>query len=74
MAEPYNAPRQVLPAVFQNNGCMNALWSDTILSGHSMTGKRILGYAMEDWESVNIDTEMDFLIAEMLMRAHPPAN
>ncbi len=69
MDEPYNAPRQMLPDVFQNNGSMNAFWSDTILKKHSMTGEKIAGYAMEDWESVNIDTPIDWMIAENLMQA-----
>ena len=67
MDEPYNAPRQILPDAFQNNGSMNAFWSDTILKKHSMTGEKIAGYEMEDWESVNIDTPIDWIIAEHLM-------
>jgi CMP-N,N'-diacetyllegionaminic acid synthase len=74
MKEPFNANRQDLPPVFQNNGCMNAFWPETILRKHSVTGERIAGYAMEDWESVNIDTELDFLLAEALMAEHPLAS
>lgn len=70
MKEPYNAARQMLPPVYQNNGCMNAFWPETVLEKHSMTGERIAGFVMEDWESVNIDTEIDFLIAERLMEQH----
>ncbi|HEY4473674.1 MAG TPA: acylneuraminate cytidylyltransferase family protein [Candidatus Paceibacterota bacterium] len=68
MKEPYNAPRQILPSVFQNNGAMNAFWPDTVLEKGSMTGERIAGFVMEDWESINIDTPVDFLIAESIMR------
>ena len=68
LKEPYNAPRQILPSVYQNNGCVNVFWTDTILKEDSMTGRKIAGFAMEDWESVNIDTPIDFLIAEQLMR------
>ena len=68
--EPYNAPRQVLPDVYQNNGCMNAFWPEVVLEKKSVTGERIAGYVMEDWESINIDTEIDFLIAEKLMEKH----
>lgn len=71
LKEPYNAARQILLKIYQNNGAMNAFWPETVLHGNSMTGKRILGYIMEDWESVNIDTEIDFLLAEELMRQHP---
>lgn len=69
--EPYNAPRQILPAVYQNNGCMNAFWPETVLQRHSMTGEKILGYIMEEWESVNIDSMIDFTLAEQIMQHHP---
>lgn len=70
LKEPYNAPRQILPDVYQNNGCMNAFWPDIVLEKKSVTGDKIAGYIMEDWESVNIDTEIDFLIAEKLMEKY----
>ena len=68
--EPYNNPRQILPPVYQNNGCLNAFWPETILKKHSMTGERIIGYIMADWESVNIDQPSDFFVAEELMKEH----
>ena len=58
----------MLPSVCQNNGAMNAFWPETVLEKHSMTGERIAGFVMEDWESINIDTPVDFLIAESIMR------
>lgn len=70
MREPYNTVRQVLPPIYQNNGSMNAFWPETVLVKKSMTGERIAGYEMDEWESVNIDTELDFLLAEYLMKRH----
>jgi CMP-N-acetylneuraminic acid synthetase len=35
-----------------------------------MTGSKIAGYVMEEWESVNIDTPLDFMISEELMKKH----
>ncbi|TSC56052.1 MAG: N-acylneuraminate cytidylyltransferase [Parcubacteria group bacterium Greene0416_79] len=70
MKEPWNAARQMLPAVFQNNGCVNAFWSETILVKKSHTGDKIASFIMEDWESVNIDSEIDFLIAEEMLKRH----
>ena len=69
LKEPYNAPRQILPAIFQNNGAMNAFWPETILEKKSMTGDRVLGLVMEDWESINIDSELDFKLAEYIMQS-----
>ncbi len=68
--ESQDAPRQALPPVYQNNGAMNAFWPETVLEKHSTVGDRIAGFAMEDWESVNIDTEFDFQYAEYLMKKH----
>ncbi len=68
MKESYNAPRQSLPPVFQNNGCMNAFWPETVLTKHSMTGEKIAWFVMEGDESVNIDTELDFIVAGELMK------
>jgi CMP-N-acetylneuraminic acid synthetase len=33
-----------------------------------MTGDIIIPFVMKEYESVNIDTEIDFLIAEQLMK------
>ncbi len=41
IAEPYNTPRQLLPAVYLQTGHVNAIRPATILAG-SMTGKVIL--------------------------------
>lgn len=68
--EPYNTARQLLPEVYQNNGCVNVFWPETILEKKSMTGKKIAGFVMEEWESVNIDMPIDFIVAEELMRKH----
>jgi len=71
MKEAYNAPRQILPEVYQNNGSMNAFWAETVLHKNSATGQKIIGYVMEDWESVNIDSNIDFNLAEELLKVHP---
>ncbi len=70
MKEPYNAARQLLPPVYQNNGAMNAFWPETVLEKKSMTGEKIAGYVMDEWESVNIDSIIDFMIAKELMQKH----
>lgn len=70
MKEPFDACRESLPEVFQNNGAMYAIWPRTILEKGTMTGTKVVGYLMEEWESVNIDTEIDFQLAELLMQSH----
>ncbi len=68
--ESQDAPRQALPPIYQNNGCVNAFWPETVLQKHSTVGDRVLGFEMQSWESVNIDTEFDFQYAEYLMKKH----
>lgn len=68
--ESYNAPRQILPVIFQNNGSINTFWAETVLEKKSVTGDKIAGFVMEDWESINIDTEIDFMLAEIIMKKH----
>lgn len=66
--EAYNMPRQSLPAVWWQNAAVDVVRSRTILAG-SMTGSRILPLVMDDLESVDIDSPVDFQIAELLLTA-----
>jgi hypothetical protein len=53
--EAYNLPRQVLPKVYLQNACIDAVRTSVIINLHSMTGRKIHGYLMN--ESFDIDTE-----------------
>lgn len=64
--EPYNAPVQSLPKAYAALGYFSAIRPATILSGHSMTGKRILGYEVQA-QVVDIDTPEEFAIAETIL-------
>lgn len=66
--EPYNLPRQELPVAYIQNGAVDVIRTETILEKKSMTGDIILPLIMEESESMNIDTEMDFLVAELLIK------
>ncbi len=61
--ECYNMPRQQLPNVYYQNACIDVMRGSTVIRKHSMTGDRILGYFME--ENLDIDTEIEFLKAEL---------
>lgn len=63
--EAYNQPRQSLPAAYLQNACIDAVRARVVLEQGSMTGRRILGYLMQD--NLDIDTLSDFERA----RAHP---
>lgn len=60
--ESYNMPRQLLPQIFLQNACIDAVRTQVIREQHSMTGKTIYGYVMA--ENHDIDTEMQFNTAE----------
>lgn len=60
--ECYNMPRQQLPKIYYQNACIDVVRTEVIISGHSMSGKRIAGYEMQD--NFDIDTEEEFKAAE----------
>lgn len=66
--EPYNMPRQKLPEAYVNNGAVNIIKRDTILNKHSITGDVIYGFEMPEKNSVNIDSELDFKLAEIFLK------
>jgi N-acylneuraminate cytidylyltransferase len=65
--EPYNLPRQALPDVYWQTGYVDAAWTDTILTKHSMTGEAILPLLIGAEEWVDIDSLDDWRRAERLL-------
>ena len=68
-AEPYNTPRQSLPAVYWQTGYVDAAWADTITGKYSMTGDRILPLIIEPSEWIDIDSPDDWRRAERLLES-----
>ena len=64
--EPYNLPRQLLPAVYTQNASIDAVRTSVITQQSSMTGSRIFGYVMES--NFDIDVEPELLRAEAHLR------
>lgn len=64
--ECYNMPRQQLPTVYYQNACIDVLRPRCVINGHSMTGKKILGYKMD--KNYDIDTEEEFKTAEEYLK------
>lgn len=60
--EAYNMPRQVLPKVYYQNACIDAIRANVITGQHSMSGTKIMGYQMK--HNFDIDTEEEFQAAE----------
>lgn len=67
IAEPYNAPRQILPPVYWQTGHIDAIRPNTILEKNSMTGDRILGMVIDPQYTIDIDTPKDWARSEWLV-------
>ena len=61
-------PRQSLPEVFVQNSCVHVIRPKTILKKKSSIGQKIKGVVMEREDSINIDSPIDFKIAEIIMK------
>lgn len=65
IAEPYNAPRQILPPVYWQTGHIDAIRPRAILSG-SMSGKTIYPLLIDPDFTVDLDNLRDWVRAEWL--------
>ncbi len=66
--EPYNLPRQMFPKVYVHTGAMDIMRRDTILKLKSTSGKKLGYFFMRPEDSINIDSPLDFEIAEILLQ------
>jgi len=66
--EAYNLPRQLLPPVHMQIGCIDVVRTSVLLEKRSMTGDRIYGYSVD--ASVDIDTPEDFQRAAEYLACH----
>ena len=60
--------RQDLPEYYLRNGAIYLTRTEVLRQQRSFKGSRCLGYLMPDERSVNIDSELDFLLAEAILR------
>lgn len=67
IAEPYNAPRQLLPASYWQTGHIDAIRVSTILEKRSLSGDVILPVHIDPSFSVDIDSIRDWNRAEWLV-------
>jgi N-acylneuraminate cytidylyltransferase len=67
VAEPYNAPRQILPPVYWQTGHIDAIRPVTILEKNSMSGEVILPVMIDPRYTVDIDSLSDWARAEWLV-------
>jgi YrbI family 3-deoxy-D-manno-octulosonate 8-phosphate phosphatase len=68
IAEPYNAPRQILPPVYWQTGHIDAVRAEVILLKGSMSGEVIYPLLIDPIYTVDIDKLADLERAEWLVR------
>lgn len=61
--------RQDVPKVYRLNGAVYVVHRDTIMEENRLLGKDIRAYIMPSERSVDIDSEIDLKLAELLMEA-----
>lgn len=66
--EPSHRLRQKMPPVYLRNGAIYACHRDVLVGRHTLIGERPLAYIMSRENSINIDDELDLLLADMLLR------
>ncbi len=66
--EAHNMPRQMFPKVYVQSGAFDIMRVKTLMEQNSTSGKKIKYIMMKPEESVNIDSMMDFGMAEVLMK------
>ncbi|WP_026882561.1 cytidylyltransferase domain-containing protein [Clostridium akagii] len=60
--------RQDLPKIYRVNGAVYVIKTDILLEQRTFETENITGYIMDNGNSVDIDTEIDFKLAELLMK------
>lgn len=65
--EPHNLPRQLFPKAYIHTGAMDVMRINTIRKLKSTSGKKLAYFFMDPRDSVNIDSLIDFEIAEYLL-------
>lgn len=62
-------PRQKLPTYYRENGAIYMLKTAHLFAAQNIYKDKCYAYIMDRNHSVDIDTELDFLIAETILRA-----
>ncbi|MFU7516435.1 cytidylyltransferase domain-containing protein [Clostridium sp. HCS.1] len=60
--------RQDLPKVYRVNGAIYLIETELLLREKTFQPSSLTGYIMDEYHSIDIDTELDFKIAELVMK------
>jgi N-acylneuraminate cytidylyltransferase len=67
LPEAHTLSYHLLPTVYVQNASMDVFRARNVWQLRSTTGTEIIPLVMDEWESVDINTEIDFMLAELLM-------
>ena len=68
--EPSNMPRQAFPPAFAHVDVI-AVRYDTLMHDRLLTGKKVRYHKLAKEDAIDIDTQTDFLLAELLLKKRP---
>ncbi|MEM4331710.1 MAG: acylneuraminate cytidylyltransferase family protein [Candidatus Micrarchaeia archaeon] len=66
--EAHTLSYQMLPPVYVNNASIDITKPQTIYEKKSVTGTKIIGYVMDEIESIDINNTLDYKLAEILLK------
>jgi len=66
--DSHNQPYQSLPRVFIQNASLEVAWTKTVYEQESISGRVVMPFHSSEMESYDINTELDFKIAELLLK------
>jgi N-acylneuraminate cytidylyltransferase len=65
---PYHSrPYQALPAVYAQNASLEIAWSKVIFDQKNISGTQIIGFQTQGLEGFDINTELDWMLANILI-------
>lgn len=67
LKDAHNMPRQSFPAAYQHVDVIALRWH-TLIEDKSMAGKKVRYHVISKTDAIDIDSEIDFLIAENLLK------
>lgn len=70
LKDAHNLPRQSFPEAYSHVDVIALRWK-TLVDEKGMAGKKIRFYPIKKENAVDIDTEIDFLVAELLLKRRP---
>jgi CMP-N,N'-diacetyllegionaminic acid synthase len=60
-----------LPEIYVQNASLEFAWTDMVISKESISGDTIVPFLTKDYEGYDINSELDWLVAEMYIKENP---